>query len=238
MLRRRRLKGVRDGVRHRCVDRQRAREVEDSRAVASFNGFVRQHEAIVRENPGKLGNQAVVAVSLKWFMELSRLTRVPVGEWDAQRLFAIALDGLLEARKRKDSLLHVQCVVVIAICALCEEDEDLFISLGFIAAKLKRAFEIKETQEGIWQLTAIMNKMAPGSSKKLLTDPDVQMELMKSRHSPIINWTMHLDEMYRCEMIPGKRAYRVRIEEEEVLKLEVLRAQLLYNGLHIERAGH
>lgn len=196
--------------------------VEDRRAVASFNGLVTQHEAIVRENPEKLGNQAVVAISLKWFMELSRLTREPVGERGTQKLFAIALDGLLEARKRKNSLFHVQCVVVIAICALCEEDEDLFISLGFIAAKLKRAFEIKETQEGIWQLTAIMNKMAPGSSKRLLADPDVQMELMKSRHSPIINWTMHLDEMYRHEMIPGKRAYRVKIEEE-VLKLEVLR---------------
>ena len=32
---------------------------------------------------------------------------------------------------------------------------------------------------------------------------------------------MHLDEMYRREMIPGKRAYKVRIEEE-VLKLEAL----------------
>lgn len=111
--------------------------------------------------------------------------------------------------------------MVIAICALCGEKEDLFTSLSFIAAKLKGAFEIKETQGGIWQQTAIINKMAPGSSKRLLADPDVQTELMKSRHSPIINWTMHLDEMYRREMIPGKRVNKVRIEEE-VLKLEVL----------------
>lgn len=112
-------------------------------------------------------------------------------------------------------------MVVIAICALCEEDENLFISPGFIAAKLKRAFEIKETQEGIWQLTSIMNKIASGSSKRLLADPGAQMELMKSRHSPTINWMMHLDEMYRHEMITGKRAYMVRIEEE-VMKPEVL----------------
>lgn len=44
--------------------------VEDSRAVASFKGLVRQHEEIVRKNPEKLGNKTVVAVSLKWFMEL------------------------------------------------------------------------------------------------------------------------------------------------------------------------
>lgn len=122
--------------------------VEDSRAVVSFKGPVREHEEIVRKNPEKLENQAVVAVSLKWFMELSRLTREPVRERDTQRLFAIALDGLLEARRRKNSLFHVQCVVVIAICALCGEKEDLFTSLSLIAAKLKRAFEIKETQEG------------------------------------------------------------------------------------------
>lgn len=53
--------------------------VENRRTVASFNGLVRNHGAIVRENPRKLGNQAVVAVSLKWFMKLSRLTREPSG---------------------------------------------------------------------------------------------------------------------------------------------------------------
>ncbi len=105
---------------------------------------------------------------------------------------------------------------------MCAGNEELFRSLGYIFAKLKRAFEIKASQEGIRQLISIMNKMAPGSSRRLLADPDVQMELMKSRHSSIINWTMHLDEMYRHEMIPGKRAYKVRIEEE-VLKLEVFR---------------
>lgn len=65
-----------------------------------------------------------------------------------------------------------------------------------------------------------MNKMAPGSSKELLTDLNAQMEAMKSRHSPIIDWTMHLNEMYRHGMIPGKRVYKIRIVEE-VLKLEV-----------------
>ena len=129
----------------------------------------------------------------------------------AQKLFAIALDGLLEARKRKSSPFHIQRVAAIAICALCEEDEGLFISLSSIAAKPEKAFEIKETQEGTWQPTTIMTKMAPGPSKRPLDDPDVQLELMKSRHPPIINWTMHLDEVYRHEMIPGKRAYNVRI---------------------------
>lgn len=45
-----------------------------------------------------------------------------------------------------DSLFHVQCVVVIAICALCKGNEDLFTSLGFIVAKQKKAFRIKLNQ--------------------------------------------------------------------------------------------
>ena len=196
--------------------------VEEGCDTASFNRLVKQHETIVREHPEQLGNQAVVAVSLRWFMELSRLERAPMESRSPLRLLKIAFNGLSEARKRKNSLFHVQCVAVIAICAMCAGNEELFRSLGYIFAKLKRAFEIKASQEGIRQLISIMNKMAPGSSRRLLADPDVQMELMKSRHSSIINWTMHLDEMYRHEMIPGKRAYKVRIEEE-VLKLEVFR---------------
>lgn len=196
--------------------------VEEGRDTASFNRLVKQHETIVREHPEQLGNQAVVAVSLRWFMELSRLEREPVESRSPLTLLKIAFDGLLKARRRKNSLFHVQCVAVIAICAMCGRNEDLFRALCYIFAKLKRAFEVKASQEGIRQLISIMNKMAPGSSRELLADPDVQMELMKSRHSSIINWTMHLDEMYQHEMVPGKRAYKVRIEEE-VLKLEVFR---------------
>ena len=194
--------------------------IEDRRAITQFNNLVKQHEALVEKYPEKLGNQAVVAISLKWFMELSRLIRKPAGERCARKLFSIALEGLQEARRRKNSLFHIQCVVVIAICALCEERRDLFLSLGFIITKLKNAFEIKNTQEGIWQLISIMDKMAPGSSKTLLADPKYQMELMKNGNSPIIHWTTALDEQYLRKMIPGKRAYEVEIEREFV-KLEV-----------------
>ena len=120
-----------------------------------------------------------------------------------------------------DSLFHVQCVVVIAICALCKGNEDLFTSLGFIVAKLKKAFGIKLNQEGIWQLTSIMNKMAPGSPGRLFADPDEQMKRMESRNSPIIGWTINLDEMYQRQMIPRKKAYAVMVEKE-ILKLEAL----------------
>lgn len=193
--------------------------VEDGRAVASFNRLVKQHETIVRKHPVQLGNQAVVAVSLRWFMELSRLEREPMESRSPLALLKIAFDGLLEARRRKNSLFHVQCVAVIAICAMCGRNEELFRALCYIFAKLKRAFEIKASQEGIRQLTSIMNKMAPGSSRELLADPDAQMELMKSNRSSIINWTMHLDGMYRLQMIPNKKAYKVAIGEE-IIKLE------------------
>ena len=196
--------------------------VGDGHAVTSFNRLVKQHETIVRKHPVQLGNQAVVAVSLRWFMELSRLEREPMESRSPLTLLKIAFDGLLEARRRKNSLFHVQCVAVIAICAMCGRNEELFRALCYIFAKLKRAFEVKASQEGIRQLISIMNKMAPGSSRELLADPDAQMELMKSNRSSIINWTMHLDGMYRLQMIPNKKAYKVTIEKE-VIKLEAFK---------------
>lgn len=197
--------------------------VGDGRAVASFNKLVKQHETIVRKHPVQLGNQAVVAVSLRWFMELSRLEREPMESRSPLALLKIAFDGLLEARRRKNSLFHVQCVAVIAICAMCGRNEELFRALCYIFAKLKRAFEIKASQEGIRQLISIMNKMAPGSSGELLADPDAQMELMQSNGSSIINWTMHLDGMYRLQMIPNKKAYKVMLECE-IIKLEAFKS--------------
>lgn len=95
----------------------------------------------------------MVAVSLRWFMELSRIAKAPALGRSTQKLLNIALDGLAEARRQQNSLFHMQCVVVITICALCKGNEDLFTSLGFIVAKLKKAFGIKLNQEGIWQLT-------------------------------------------------------------------------------------
>lgn len=154
-------------------------------------------------------------------MELSQIAKAPAAGRSTHKLFKIALEGLAEARKQQNSLFHVQCVVVIAICALCKGNEDLFTSLDYIAAKLKKAFGIKLNQKGIWQLTSIMNKIAPGSPRKLFTDSDEQMKLMKSQGSPIINWTINLDEMHRRQMVPRKRAYAVMVEKE-VLKLEAL----------------
>lgn len=109
--------------------------------------------------------------------------------------------------------------MVISICAMCEGHEDLFFSLGFIVAKLKNAFGIKETQEGVWQLISIMNYMKRGSSKKLLADPNQQMNRMKDRRSPLIGWTMSLDSMYRNQVEDRKQVYKVDIENE-ILKLE------------------
>lgn len=196
--------------------------IGDERAVASFNRLVQQHETTVREHPEQLGNQAVVAISLRWFVELSRLEREPMGSRSPLTLLRIAFDGLQEARRRKNSLFHIQCVAVIAICAMCADNENLFRALGHIFGKLKRAFMIKASQEGVRQLISIMNKMAPGSSKELLADPDAQMELMKSEHSPIVNWTMHLDEMYRLQMHPYRKVYKVMIENE-IIKLEAFK---------------
>ncbi len=192
--------------------------VGDERAVASFNRLVKQHETTVREHPEQLGNQAVVAVSLRWFVELSRLEREPMGSRSPLTLLGIAFDGLQEARRRRNSLFHIQCVAVIAICAMCAGNEDLLRALGYIFAKLKRAFEVKASQEGIRQLISIMNKMAPGSSRELLADPDAQMKLMQSNGSSVINWTLHLDGMYRLQMIPNKKAYKVMLESE-IIKL-------------------
>ena len=95
----------------------------------------------------------------------------------------------------------------------------MFFSLGFIVAKLKNAFGIKETQEGVWQLISIMNYMKRGSSKKLLADPNQQMNRMKDRRSPLIGWTMSLDSMYRNQVEDRKQVYKVDIENE-ILKLE------------------
>ena len=66
-----------------------------------------------------------------------------------------------------------------------------------------------------------MNKMAPGSPGRLFADLDEQMKRMESRNSPIIGWTINLDEMYRRQMIPRKKAYAVMVEKE-ILKLEAL----------------
>lgn len=196
--------------------------VGDERAVASFNRLVKQHETTVRDHPEQLGNQAVVAISLRWFVELSRLEREPMGSRSPLTLLGIAFDGLQEARRRRNSLFHIQCVAVIAICAMCAGNEDLLRALGYIFGKLKRAFKIKASQEGIRQLIFIMNKMAPGSSKELLADPDTQMELMRSEHSPIVNWTMRLDEMYRLQMHRYRKVYKVMIEDE-IIKLEAFK---------------
>lgn len=195
--------------------------IEDDRTAERFNSLIKQHKGMIDKHPEQLGNQAVVVISLKWFMELSRLAKNPKDKRSSQELFKATLDGFAEARRRKNSLFHIQCIVVFAICALVKGNEDLFLSLGFLASRLKESLNISNAQEGIRQLTAIMDAMSPGSSKKLLRNPDDQMKLITSRNSPIINWTMNLDEAYQRRMAPGKKAYEVAIEKE-VLKLEAL----------------
>ena len=188
-------------------------------AIAGLEKLTVEHSEMIEQFPEQLGNQQVVAISLRWFMELSKLAGKPASDRNTRVLFGIAVDGLQEARIRKNSLFHIQCVMVISICAMCEGHEDLFFSLGFIVAKLKNAFGIKETQEGVWQLISIMNYMKRGSSKKLLADPNQQMNRMKDRRSPLIGWTMSLDSMYRNQVEDRKQVYKVDIENE-ILKLE------------------
>lgn len=55
----------------------------------------------------------------------------------------------------------------------------------------------------------------------MFANPDEQMKRMESWNSPIIGWTINLDEMYRRQMIPRKKAYAVMVEKE-ILKLEAL----------------
>lgn len=193
--------------------------IYDPSTASCFKGLVAEHARLMDEYPAQLGNQGVVAVSLRWFMELSVLAGKPNAERNPHALLSIAVDGLETAREKKNSLFHIQCVIVLAICAACVGDEGLFTALGIVARKLMTAFGVNSSQEGIWQLFSALEAMYPDSTKKLLNSPDDQLRRLETIRPSLLPWANKLDVMYQKEMSPAKRAYKVPIEQE-LMKLE------------------
>lgn len=198
--------------------------VQDSATLQLFKSLVDEHRSTIDRHRETLANQKVVAVSLEWFMELSDLAGKPMCNRNPQALLRIALNGLSTAKEQGNSLFHIQCVMVLAICALRSGNADLFTALSTIVGKLMGAFEINGFQEGVRQLLSITDTLRKGASNALLADPDQQLEKMKRNGSVLLGWTKNLEAEYRKEAVPRMRAYNVPIDKR-LMKLECFTLQ-------------
>ncbi len=184
----------------------------DEAFACRLKTLAEEHERLVARYPEALGNQEVVAVSLQWFIELARLGHG--GCVRASGLMELAAIGLEASRRRRNSLFHIQCVIVVGICFACDKRDAAFSAVAVLTGMLMEAFGVEPGQEGVCQLMAYLGCVDEARRKAMLRPYREVLLEMEALGNPVLSRTLLLLQPYERVLASFKRVYAVDLLQE------------------------